>query len=146
MNTPDRSSRALGICLLALAGALVAVSVLGPLAVGVIHWRIAATIRSQLYGLDAVSLIVVAPVAALAGLMLLRGRTLGALLGLASAAYAVYMVPQYVLGPDYAHLPGNNERWFPLLLAVSGSALSPQPWRGVASPCWSCAARRVPRR
>jgi hypothetical protein len=28
------------------------------------------------------------------------------------------MVPQYVLGPDYAHLPGDNERWFPLLLAV----------------------------
>jgi hypothetical protein len=29
------------------------------------------------------------------------------------------MVPQYVLGPDYLNLPGNNERFFGLLLALS---------------------------
>lgn len=55
--------------------------------------------------------------------MSLRGRSLGALLGFGPAAYAIYMVPQYVLGPDYSHLAGNNERWFPLLLIIFGLGL-----------------------
>jgi hypothetical protein len=118
MRTIDARSRRLGVCLLALAAALAALSVLGPLVAGVIHWRIGPTILSQLYGLDAVSLAVVAPVAAAAGALSLRGRPLGALLGIGPAAYAVYMVPQYVLGPDYAHVAGDNERWFPLLLSI----------------------------
>src|SRR3954470_17462048 len=118
MSTVASRLRMLGACLLALAGCLVALSVLGPLITGVIQWRIGPTILSQLYGLDAVSLIVVAPLAAVAGVSTLRGRPAGALLGFAPAAYAVYMVPQYLLGPDYAHVAGDNERWFPLLLVV----------------------------
>src|SRR4051795_6356136 len=110
--------RPLGLCLIALATGLAALSLLGPLVTGVIHWRISVTLRSQLYGLDAVSLLVVAPLAAVAGALGRRRVAPGALLGFAAAAYAVYMVPQYVLGPDYAHLPGDNERWFPLLLGV----------------------------
>jgi len=118
MRTIDSRSRWLGVCLLGVAASLTAVSVLGPLVAGVIHWRIGPTILSQLYGLDTVSLAVVAPLAAVAGVLSLRGRPLGALLGVAPAAYAVYMVPQYLLGPDYAHVAGDNERWFPLLLVV----------------------------
>ena len=59
-----------------------------------------------------------------------------ALLGFAPAAYAVYMVPQYVLGPDYAHLAGNNERWFPLLLAsfVLGVVAAVLAWNQLAVP------------
>jgi hypothetical protein len=129
MSTVASRLRMLGVCLLGLAGCLVALTVLGPLITNVIQWRIRPTILSQLYGLDAVSLIVVAPVAAFAGISALRGRPGGALLGFAPAAYAVYMVPQYVLGPDYAHLAGDNERWFPLLLVlfalgVVGTALA----------------------
>jgi hypothetical protein len=118
MRTIDPRSRWLGVCLLALAVVLTDLSMLGPLVGGVIHWRIRATLLSQLYGLDVVSLVIVAPLAAVAGGLSLRGRPLGALLGMAPAAYAVYMVPQYVLGPDYAHVAGNNERWFPLLLIM----------------------------
>jgi hypothetical protein len=118
MRTIDSRSRWLGMCLLALAASLSALSVLGPLVTGVIQWRIRPTILSQLYGLDTVSLAVVAPAAAVAGALALRGKPLGALLGVGPAAYAVYMVPQYVLGPDYAHIAGGNERWFPLLLIV----------------------------
>ena len=118
MGTLDSRARWLGVSLFAVAASLVAVSVLGPLVFGVIHWRIRPTILSQLYGLDAVSLGVVAPLAALAGALSFRGRPLGALLGFGPAAYTVYMVPQYVLGPDYAHVAGDNERWFPLLLAL----------------------------
>src|SRR3954462_7587968 len=117
-TAPPTRLRLLGVCLLGLAGALVALSVLGPLITDVIRWRIRPTILSQLYWLDAVSVMIVAPVAAVAGVSALRGRPSGALLGFAPAAYAVYMVPQYVLGPDYAHLAGDNERWFPLLLVL----------------------------
>src|SRR4051794_26425784 len=118
VRTIDSRSRWLGVCLLGVAASLTAVSVLGPLVAGVIHWRIGPTILSQLYGLDTVSLAVVAPLAAVAGALSLRGKPLGALLGVGPAAYAVYMVPQYLLGPDYAHVAGDNERWFPLLLMV----------------------------
>ena len=118
MSTVEPRSRMLGVTLLALAGCLVALSALGPLIGDVIEWRISATIRNQLYGLDAVSLLVVAPTAVVAGLAALRGGRAGPLLGFGPAAYTAYMVPQYVLGPDYAHQAGNNERWFPLLLAL----------------------------
>jgi hypothetical protein len=111
-------TRRLGLTLLALAGALAAPALLGPLVGDVIHWRITPTVLSQLYGLDAVSLFLVAPLAAVAGVLALRGHPLGALLGFAPAVYATYMVPQYVLGPDYLGLPGDNERWFLLLLAL----------------------------
>jgi H+/Cl- antiporter ClcA len=39
-------------------------------------------------------------------------------LALDPAAYVAYMVPQYVLGPDYLNLAGDNERFFGLLLAL----------------------------
>jgi hypothetical protein len=118
MEAPAGGTPWLGGVLCALATALAAVSLLGPLVSGVIEWRITPTILSQLYGLDAVSLGLVAPLALVAGVLSLRGSSLGAVLGLGPAVYAMYMVPQYVLGPDYLRLPGNNERWFPLLLLV----------------------------
>jgi hypothetical protein len=60
----------------------------------------------------------VAPLAALAGVLTLRGHALGPVLALGPATYVAYMVPQYVLGPDYVNLTGNNERFFGLLLAL----------------------------
>jgi hypothetical protein len=147
MSTVASRLRMLGACLLALAGCLVALSVLGPLITGVIQWRIRPTILSQLYGLDAVSLIVVAPLAAVAGVSALRGQTTGALLGFAPPAYAVYMAPQYVLGPDYAHVAGDNERWFPLLLVLFalGVVATALAWAELttASPARSERAERL---
>ncbi len=32
------------------------------------------------------------------------------MLAFAPATFAAYMMPQYVIGPDYLGLPGNNER------------------------------------
>jgi hypothetical protein len=129
-------TRPLGISLLALAAALAALAVLGPLVTGTIEWRIRPLVLNQLYGLDAVSVAIVAPLALTAGVLALRGDRLGALLGFAPAAYAVYMVPQYVLGPDYAHLPGDNERWFPLLLAlfVLGVVAGALAWNALTPP------------
>ena len=89
------------------------------------RWRPASSttgctdlIQSQLIGLDAVSLALVGPLAALAGVLTLRGHALGPVLALGPTAYVAYMVPQYVLGPDYLNLAGNNERFFPLLLTL----------------------------
>ena len=108
MSAVEPRSRMLGVTLLALAGCLVALSALGPLIGDVIEWRINAIMLNQLYGLDAVSLLVVTPTALVAGLAALRGRRAGPLLGFGPAAYTAYMVPQYVLGPDYAHLPATT--------------------------------------
>ena len=108
----------MGAALLALAACVAALSLLGPLVSGVIDYRITDLVLSQLIGLDAVSLALIAPLAALAGVLTMRGHALGPVLALGSAAYVAYMVPQYVLGPDYLNLVGNNERFFPLLLAL----------------------------
>ena len=64
----------LGAALLALAVGVAALSLLGPLVSGVIDYRITDLILSQLIGLDAVSLALVAPLAALAGVLTLRGH------------------------------------------------------------------------
>jgi hypothetical protein len=108
----------LGAALLALAAGVAALSLLGPLMSAVIDYRITDLVLSQLVGLDAVSLALVAPLAALAGVLTLRGHALGPVLALGPATYVAYMVPQYVLGPDYVNLAGNNERFFGLLLAL----------------------------
>jgi len=108
----------LGAALLALAACVAVLSLLGPLVTGVIDYRISDLILSQLIGLDAFSLALVAPLAAVAGVLTLHGHALGPVLALGPAAYVAYMVPQYVLGPDYLNLAGNNERFFPLLLTL----------------------------
>jgi hypothetical protein len=103
---------------IALGAMLAAVALLGPLVTGVIGWRISGLVRNQLLGLDAVSLLVVAPLAMASGVLVLRGRALGAVLALPAAFYVAYMVPQYVVGPDYLRLDGNNEQAFPIMLAL----------------------------
>lgn len=123
-------TRGLGAGLLALAALLATVSVLGPLVLGIIDWRISGLVHNQLLGLDAVSLAIVAPLAAVAGVLCLRDRPIGPVLGVGPAAYAAYMVPQYVLGPDYLHVAGNNELAFPLMLAlfVAGVVCAVMAW------------------
>jgi hypothetical protein len=101
----------LGAALLALAVGVATLSLLGPLVSGVIDYRITDLILNQLIGLDAVSLALVAPLAALAGVLTLRGHALGPVLALGPATYVAYMVPQYVLGPDYLNQTGNNEQF-----------------------------------
>jgi hypothetical protein len=75
----------LGAALLAVAGCVAALSLLGPLVIGIIDYRITDLVLSQLIGLDAVSLALVAPLAALAGVLTLRGHALGPVLALVPA-------------------------------------------------------------
>jgi hypothetical protein len=105
-------------------------SVLGPLVTDVIRYRVADLMVSQLKGADAVSLFVVAPACVAAGVTALRGHSLSAPLSLGPAAYTLYMVSEVVIGPDYAGIPGNVERFFPLLLGlfVLAGAVGASAW------------------
>jgi hypothetical protein len=125
------SQRWLAAGLLTIAAGLAVVALLGPLAFEVIDCRITETLRNQMIGLDAVSLFVVAPLALLAAVQVLRGQVAGPALALGIGAYTSYMFVQYILGPDYSDLPGNNERLFPLalLLFASGWAVALAGWR-----------------
>jgi hypothetical protein len=93
-----RAHRQLAPGLVGIAGALAAVSLLGPFATDVVDYRVTQTLRNQLIGLDAVSLFLVAPVALVAAVLVLRGHVGGFALALGSGAYTVYMSLQYVLG------------------------------------------------
>jgi hypothetical protein len=112
------SERWLGSALIAVGAGIAALSLLGPLLTGVIDYRVSHVHQSQLLGLDAVSLGIVAPLATMAGVLAMRRRPEWPLLAIGPALYVIYMVPQYVLGPDYLGRAGNNERFFPLFLAL----------------------------
>lgn len=113
-----RRLRRLGVGLIALGAGLAATSVLGPLVMGTIRYRVTDLMVSQLKGADAVSLLVVAPGCVALGVAALRGHRLAAPLALGPAAYTLYMVTEVVVGPDYLGTPGNVERFFPLLLGL----------------------------
>jgi hypothetical protein len=102
---PGPANRALGLALLVLAGGLALNSLLGPLVADVIDYALSRTLRNQLIGLDAVTLLLVAPLCAAAGVLVLRGRPTGAVLALGPATYAAYMFVQFVVGPSYLHYP-----------------------------------------
>lgn len=96
-----RSDRWLGGALVVLAVALAANSLLGPLVAGVVTYPFSRTLFLQTVGLEAVSHVLVAPWAFVAGLFALRGHGRAALLAIPPSAYTAYMFVQYVVGPQY---------------------------------------------
>jgi hypothetical protein len=128
------SRRLLAGLLVVLAAGLALNSLLGPLAFEVIRYRWSETINNQGIGLDAVSLIIVAPLCLLAALLVRRGHAAGSALALGPASFALYMIPQYVIGPEYVVTGGNNERFFPLHfgLFIIAAAVFLLAWRSLA--------------
>jgi hypothetical protein len=122
--------------LIAIGFGLAIVSLLGPFVTGGIDYHVTETLRNQLIGLDAVSLLVVAPLAIVTALLVWRGHRAGPPLAIVTAllvwrghragpplalgigAYTSYMFVQYILGPEYEQLPGNNEVLFSLYLVL----------------------------
>ena len=102
--------------LVLLAAGLAANAVLGPLALGVIDYHYGESMTNQAIGLDAVALGLVAPVALFAAWLVHRERLAGPVVAFIPGTFAAYMAPQYVVGPDYLGLPGNNEQFFLLHL------------------------------
>lgn len=97
-----RAPRSFGLLLLLLAAMLLLNSGLGPLGVDVIHYPFNETLRSQLVGLEIVTVLLVVPWCVVAGVRAVRGTASSELLALAPTSYSLYMFVQYVLGPEYA--------------------------------------------
>ena len=106
-RTPTRptttSSTGFGSLLLLLAALLVLNTLLGPVVSGVVTYDLSETVDNQLVGLEIVTLMLVVPVTAWAGVLALRGHRATPLLAIGPAAYTSYMFVQYVLGPEYDH-------------------------------------------
>ena len=112
-----------------LAAGIAANSLLGPLVTEVIEYRFSETLINQAIGLDVVALFGAVPVAVLAAFLVRRSHPAGPVLAFIPTTFAAYMAPQYVVGPEYLDLPGNNEQFFLFhlglfVIAVVGLVLS----------------------
>lgn len=119
--------------LVVLAVGLAANSILGPLVFGVIDYRYTDSLVNQGIGLDAVALFGAVPVAIAAAMLVIRCHPAGPVVAFIPATFAAYMAPQYIIGPDYLGLPGNNERFFVFHLTVFVVAVATVivAWRSV---------------
>lgn len=91
--------------LLVLALALAVNSLLGPLAAGVVTYPFSTTLVNQTIGLEAVSLVVVAPWCVAAAALVHRGHRAGPVAVVPPTGYTAYMFVQYVVGPQYLAYP-----------------------------------------
>ncbi len=107
-----KSSRWLAFGVFLLAAGLAANSVLGPLFTETIQYRFTEALINQGIGLDAVALFAATPIALLAGVLILLHHRAGPVVAFIPATFAAYMAPQYMIGPDYLGIPGNNEQYF----------------------------------
>ena len=109
---------ALTIILVALAVGMEATATLGPLVLGWMTYRTSPTTLNQLEGSDAAVLFVVAPLTLVVAALASRGHRAAPALSAGIGLFALYTYAQVVIGQEYLRLPGNVERYFPLLLAV----------------------------
>ena len=136
-----------GIGSVALGVGAAAVSLLGPIGFDVIQWRIAESTENQIIGQDLVTLLLVAPLALVAGVLWLRRHSLAPLLTLGPVLYSLYTFLSYILAPDYHRYPGNNEAAFPLLLAlvIVSWLLAVAAWRAIDADLRPAISLRVKR-
>ncbi|MEU5594808.1 hypothetical protein [Streptomyces sp. NPDC020298] len=138
--------RLLGAELLVLAALLVTNTLLGPVGCAAIHYPIPddGALMSQLVGLDVLAVVVVAPLAVCAAVLVLRRHPLGGVVAIAPGVYTAYMVPQYVLGPQYLRYDGDSEVLFPLQLAlfVLGWTTAALAWQQITPAAWAPPGRR----
>jgi hypothetical protein len=119
-----------GIGMLLLALGMATSAALGPLGLDIVTFPVSPAMENQLIGGEIVSLLVAAPVAAVAGVLWLRGHPLAPVAAIGPAIYAAYMYTQYVVGPEYSRYEGNSERACPLylLLVLFGWLLAARSW------------------
>jgi hypothetical protein len=108
----------LSITLVVLGIGLAAAAILGPVGLNLMSYRTSPTTLNQLMGVDLATLFVVAPLALIAAVLTAREHPVGPLLALGVGVYALYTSTQVIIGQEYLRLPGNVERFFPLLLLV----------------------------
>ncbi len=118
MTTRQRRRTLLAVAVGTLGAGMALTSLLGPLGLGLMRYRTSPTTLNQLLGSDAAALYVIAPLAVVAAVLVLRRHPAGALLASGVGVFALYTYAQVIIGQEYLRLPGNVERFFPLLLAV----------------------------
>lgn len=142
------SQRIAGLGSIALGTGIATAAVLGPLVLKVIKFRTSGHLENQFVGGEVVSLVVVAPAAIAAAVLLLRGHRLAPALALGPALYAAYTYTTAVLGQEYALYPGNVERIFPIYagLIACGVVIAAYAWSrlgGIETPLPSDGLRRA---
>jgi hypothetical protein len=110
--------RVLAIVLFALGFGMATSALLGNVGFGLMRYRTSPTTLNQLLGSDAAALLVIAPLTLVTAILALREHPVAPLLALGIGVYALYTYSQVIIGQEYLRLPGNVERFFPLLLAV----------------------------
>ena len=140
-------NRLLGFGLILLAIAVATVAALGPLVFGVLRYRISATSLNQIIGGDAAALTVVVPVSVAVGILAIRGHPAAPVLALAPSVFVVYTYTQLIVGNEYLRLPGNVERFFPLLLGafILAAAIALRAWNGIPAARLPATSARVDR-
>jgi hypothetical protein len=128
-----RPGRWLAAGLILLGAVVAATALLGPFVTDVIHYRTSDTTLNQIVGGDAAALVIVAPFTVAVGVLALRGHPAAPVLAVAPAGYVLYTYAQLIVGQEYLRLPGNNERFFPLLLAgfLLAGSVAVGSWRAV---------------
>lgn len=138
--------RLLGGGLLVPAALLVTTTLLGPVGFAAIRYPIpdGGAFMSRLVALDIFAVAVVAPLTLCAAVLVLRQRPLGGVLALSPSVYTAYMVPQYVLGPEYLRYDGDSEAFFPLQPApfVLGWTTALLAWQQIPTVTWAPPGRR----
>jgi hypothetical protein len=142
-----RANRLLGAGLFTLAALIIGYAVLGPLILDVIHFRTSASGLSQVRGGDLAALVVVVPVCVAVGVLAWRKHRAAPVLALAPAFFAMYTYSQLILGNEYLRLPGNIERFFPLLLAmfIVAAAVAMRGWALAKPEGLPASSRRLAR-
>lgn len=128
----DRRFVSLGLFLLGIG--IAATALLGPLATDTIDYRFSENMENQTIGGDAVLLLIVVPLLLVAGYLWLKDHRFAPLLAIAPAAFAAYTFLGFILIPDYTRYEGNNEKYFPLFVAVLalGFAVTAASWSALA--------------
>ena len=97
----EKNDKRLALSLIVLAIGIAANSILGPFVSGVVTYPFSESVRNMTIGLDAVSLILVAPIGVLATRYVHRGKQTGFIAALSLSTYAMYTFVQFIMGPQY---------------------------------------------
>lgn len=139
-----RPDRVLAGCLGLLGLGLAANAVAGPLVADAVDYGLTESLHNQAIGLEAFSLAVVAPMCLVAAVLVHRTKPAGAVLALAPALYAAYMLVQYVVGPGYERYP--PVLLFHLGLFVLSGLVATRAWASIEIGNLPPASARLRRR
>jgi hypothetical protein len=136
------SDRPLGLLLVAQGALVAAGAVVGPLVLDVLHYRTSESGLHQVAGTDLVGLVLVAPMSMGVARLAWQGHPAAPVLAMAPALATGYIWTQLLLGNEWGALPGNVERFAPMLLSgvvVAGAVVvrAVHQLHGSALPIWT---------